>query len=376
MNRLAFRGLRERKARTAFTLLAVVLGVALIAGTFVLTDTISKSFDKLVADRGRERRRQGPIAQHRRRLRARDAASPFPRLGRGAGARGRRRRRRRRRLPRSCPSPWSTTAASASGRPSGAPTLAFSAVSERFDAFEYDGPRSPRPTARSPCPQTAAEDAGVQVGDRIRVQGTQTIRAYEMVGTHHVRRGGLDGRRGVHRPHAAGGPGTRRRARQGHRHRRAGRARGHAGRAQAAHQRAGRSGRARAHRRGGLPAGVQGPVADPRLPDARAARLRPDRAARRRLRHLQHLHDHRRPAHARVRDAAHDRRVAPAGAVGGRARGAADRARGLRARPVRRDRARAAPGWPARHGRVRPAEHRARDRARARSPSRSSSAPS
>jgi len=33
MNRLAFRGLLERKARTAFTLLAVILGVALIAGT-------------------------------------------------------------------------------------------------------------------------------------------------------------------------------------------------------------------------------------------------------------------------------------------------------------------------------------------------------
>src|SRR6476620_4484934 len=52
MNLLTFRGLRERAARTAFTLLAVVLGVALIAGTFVLTDTISKSFDRLVATAG------------------------------------------------------------------------------------------------------------------------------------------------------------------------------------------------------------------------------------------------------------------------------------------------------------------------------------
>ena len=52
MHRLVFRGLLERKARTAFTLLAVVLGVTLIAGTFVLTDTISKSFDGLVAAAG------------------------------------------------------------------------------------------------------------------------------------------------------------------------------------------------------------------------------------------------------------------------------------------------------------------------------------
>ena len=52
MNRIALRGLRERKARTFFTLAAVVLGVALISGTFVLTDTISKSFDHLVATAG------------------------------------------------------------------------------------------------------------------------------------------------------------------------------------------------------------------------------------------------------------------------------------------------------------------------------------
>ena len=52
MKRIAFRGLRERKARTFFTLAAVVLGVALISGTFVLTDTISKSFDVLVATAG------------------------------------------------------------------------------------------------------------------------------------------------------------------------------------------------------------------------------------------------------------------------------------------------------------------------------------
>ena len=52
VNRIAFRGLRERKARTFFTLAAVVLGVALISGTFVLTDTISKSFDHLVATAG------------------------------------------------------------------------------------------------------------------------------------------------------------------------------------------------------------------------------------------------------------------------------------------------------------------------------------
>ncbi len=46
-------------------------------------------------------------------------------------------------------------------------------------------------------------------------------------------------------------------------------------------------------------------------------RLRGDRALRRRVRHLQHLLDHRRPADARVRDAADDRRVpAPGSRLG------------------------------------------------------------
>ena len=36
-----------RKLRTALTALAVVLGVAMVSGTFVLTDTMRKAFDSL-----------------------------------------------------------------------------------------------------------------------------------------------------------------------------------------------------------------------------------------------------------------------------------------------------------------------------------------
>ena len=51
------------------------------------------------------------------------------------------------------------------------------------------------------------------------------------------------------------------------------------------------------------------------------ARLRRHRAVRRRVRDPQHALDHRRPALARVRDAAHARRLAPPGHALGRARG-------------------------------------------------------
>src|SRR5436305_10131935 len=44
MRLVALRGLRARPLRTFLTAMSVVLGVAMIAGTYVLTDTINKSF--------------------------------------------------------------------------------------------------------------------------------------------------------------------------------------------------------------------------------------------------------------------------------------------------------------------------------------------
>ena len=47
MRRVLLRGLRARKLRLALTLLAVALGVSLITATYVFTDTINTSFDKI-----------------------------------------------------------------------------------------------------------------------------------------------------------------------------------------------------------------------------------------------------------------------------------------------------------------------------------------
>jgi putative ABC transport system permease protein len=49
MRKVALRGLLARKTRLALTALAVALGVMLIAGTYVFTDTINKSFDRIFA---------------------------------------------------------------------------------------------------------------------------------------------------------------------------------------------------------------------------------------------------------------------------------------------------------------------------------------
>ena len=47
MTKVSLRGLAQRKLRTFVTALAVLLGVAFIAGSYVLTDTINKSFDEI-----------------------------------------------------------------------------------------------------------------------------------------------------------------------------------------------------------------------------------------------------------------------------------------------------------------------------------------
>jgi putative ABC transport system permease protein len=50
MRRVALKGLWWRRGRAVLTAFAVVLGVAMVSGTFILTDTINKAFDTIFQD--------------------------------------------------------------------------------------------------------------------------------------------------------------------------------------------------------------------------------------------------------------------------------------------------------------------------------------
>ena len=50
MRRVALRGLAWRKVRGVLTGLAIVLGVAMVSGSFVLTDTMKKAADNLKSE--------------------------------------------------------------------------------------------------------------------------------------------------------------------------------------------------------------------------------------------------------------------------------------------------------------------------------------
>lgn len=177
MIRLALRGLRERRARTAFTTMAVTLGVALVAGTFILSDTIEASFDRLLASSGANvdvnvvARGQdtfgtpvtlpGAVA---------DRAGAIDGVEAAAGSFG------------------DLTVAVVDGRgervgpTTGAPTLAYSTVPERFDPYTYEEGRAPSAEGEIAIGRSAAQDAEVAVGDRVRVLGNGPARPFRVVG--------------------------------------------------------------------------------------------------------------------------------------------------------------------------------------------------
>ena len=47
MIRVALRGIAGRKLRATLTALAIVLGVAMMSGSYVLTDTIDRAFNAI-----------------------------------------------------------------------------------------------------------------------------------------------------------------------------------------------------------------------------------------------------------------------------------------------------------------------------------------
>ena len=53
MIRVALRGLAGRKLRATLTAFAIILGVAMVSGTYVLTDTIDKAFDNIFSETSR-----------------------------------------------------------------------------------------------------------------------------------------------------------------------------------------------------------------------------------------------------------------------------------------------------------------------------------
>ena len=167
MAALTLRGLFARKARAILTGLAVLLGVAMICGTYVFTDTINGSFDKIfenanqgvdvvVSGRSEFDTESGPVTQE----------VPESLI------------RRVQRTPGVVLAAGSVEDYAAIFKANGdqvethgAPPLLFSRPPERFDPLEYvDGepPANPQEVAIN---KGTADDENLKIGDRISLVG-------------------------------------------------------------------------------------------------------------------------------------------------------------------------------------------------------------
>ncbi|MBA2767033.1 MAG: ABC transporter permease, partial [Solirubrobacterales bacterium] len=177
MIRLALRGMRERRARTAFTTLAVTLGVALVAGTLILSDTIEASFDRLLAASG-ENVDVNVVARGQDTF-GTPVAMPAQVEQRAEAVEG---------VEAAAGSFGDLTVAVVDergdrvGPVTGAPTLAYSTVPERFDPYGYEEGRAPGGEGEIAIGLNAAQDAGLAVGDRVRVLGNGPARPFRVVG--------------------------------------------------------------------------------------------------------------------------------------------------------------------------------------------------
>ena len=175
MARVILRGFAERKARTASLLITIILGVALIAGSYVYGDTIDRSFDSLVtetntgvdvkvtAPEGAVQTEEDPtlpatLADRVRRVdgvaEAAGTLDSFPavivdRKGESLATAG--------------------------------PGFAVSAAPDQFDPLDYQG-RAPRTDGELAVDRGTAERGKFALGDSVRVALQGPARSYRLVG--------------------------------------------------------------------------------------------------------------------------------------------------------------------------------------------------
>ena len=167
MRSLTLRGLVARKTRALLTGLAVLLGVAMISGTYVFTDTINSSFDKVfetanegvdvvVSGRSDFDTDQGPVTKE-------VPESVVERVQQVPGV-----------LVAAGSIEDFATIFKVNGdqvETRGAPPLLFSRPPERFDPLDYvegEPPASPTEVAIN---KGTADDEGLKIGDKIFLAG-------------------------------------------------------------------------------------------------------------------------------------------------------------------------------------------------------------
>ncbi|MEA2306914.1 MAG: putative transport system permease protein [Solirubrobacteraceae bacterium] len=179
MRKVALKGLLARKLRVALTALAISLGVMLIAGTYVFTDTINKSFDAIFTavyaktdavvspnddigsqDTGTLPSLDGSVLAR---------VKGLPEVGQAEGV----------------VNDQSGVVIGKDGKPiksGGAPTLIGSVLPERFSAISYPQGRAPATADEVAIDQATADRKHLKLGDTIGLQAAAPRKQYRIVG--------------------------------------------------------------------------------------------------------------------------------------------------------------------------------------------------
>jgi putative ABC transport system permease protein len=175
---IALRNLGERKLRTVLTSLAIVLGVMMVAGTYVLTDTINQSFDKIFTQSNEGI--DAVVQTHQAVDTDNGQVPPFPEnvlsqvrnvsgVGVAAGE----------------IADQQVSIIGSDGKPrggNGAPSFGFSVPPPQFDPLTYVEGGPPQNDNEVVIDKASADDEGFSVGDQIQVAGKEAVKTYTLVG--------------------------------------------------------------------------------------------------------------------------------------------------------------------------------------------------
>jgi putative ABC transport system permease protein len=177
VTKVALRGIGARKLRAFTTWLAIFLGVALVAGTYVLTDTINKSFEEIFTE---SLKGTDVAITSRQDVQTQDDMPPaFP-------ARLLARVRQVDGVQAAAGSVFASGRfVDAEGDPIGtsfAPNFISSLLPPRFEALDYVEGRKPRAPTEASIDTQTADTGDLKVGSKLRLAGAHEAKTYEVVG--------------------------------------------------------------------------------------------------------------------------------------------------------------------------------------------------
>jgi putative ABC transport system permease protein len=174
---LALKSLWARRFRALATTFAVVLGVAFVAGSYVLTDTIFAAFDEIFSEslsgtsvvvtaQNPVKQRNGEVPTVPARLLPRIRRTPGVRLASGAIF---------------TPGGFFDAEGNKIGNKF-APKFISSHLPDGLESLTYVEGHPPRGPTEASLDQAAAEGSGVALGERIRLIGQGSARSFRLVG--------------------------------------------------------------------------------------------------------------------------------------------------------------------------------------------------